>query len=107
MLILSTFAFAGSAMNEKGKGLHYCTPFRQFSFLLTYDLFAKDLRAFETCLLVKNNLYGILVWSEESPTIFDERVKVKSVKFFIPNFNFLSCKLQNITFKVLYWSISY
>ena len=39
--------------------------------------------------------------------IFDDRFKVISVSFFIPDFNLLSCELDNFTFKVfriiLYW----
>ena len=33
---------------------------------------------------------------------FDERLKVISVPFFIPNFNSLSYELNNFTFKLLY-----
>ena len=38
----------------------------------------------------------------ESPTPFDKSFKVTSVPFFIPDFNLLSCELDNFTFKVLY-----
>ena len=40
--------------------------------------------------------------SLESPAIFDEFFKVTSVQLFIPDFNLLSCELDNLTFKVLY-----
>ena len=43
--------------------------------------------------------------SLESPTTFDEILKVTSVLFFIPYFHLLSCKLDNFTFKVLYWVV--
>ena len=36
--------------------------------------------------------------SLESPTTFDKTFKVTSVPFFIPNFNLLSCELDNFTF---------
>ena len=64
------------------------------SFLLAKKLFAKDLRSFETCVLVHNNLYRKLFSSLESPKRFhevfktyDEIFKVTSVLFFIPDFN--------------------
>ena len=45
--------------------------------------------------------------SLELPITFDERFKVTSVPFFIPDFNLLSCEWGNFTFKVLYWVILY
>ena len=33
---------------------------------------------------------------------FDERLKVTSGAYFIPDFNFLSCEVDNCTFSVLY-----
>ena len=41
------------------------------------------------------------------PTTFDEIFKVTLVLFFIPDFNWLSYKLDNFTFKVIYWVILY
>ena len=40
-----------------------------------------------------------LVASLEPPTISDESLKVTSVPFFIPDFNSLSCKLDNLHLK--------
>ena len=37
----------------------------------------------------------------------DERFRATSVPFFIPDFNLLFWKLDNFTFKVLYWVILY
>ena len=48
-----------------------------------------------------------LVLSLEFPIKFDERFKVTSVQFFIPDFNLLSCELDNFTIKVLYSVILY
>ena len=71
------------------------------NFILADELFAKVLWSFETCVLVNNNSCGKLT------TTFDEIFKVTSVLFFIPDFNLLSYNLDNITFNVLYWVISY
>ena len=49
------------------------------NFVLADELFAKVLENFENCLSDSSNLYGKLVLSLESPTIFDERFKVTSV----------------------------
>ena len=38
----------------------------------------------------------------ESPTTFDKIFIVTLLPFFIPDFNLLSCELDNFTFKVLY-----
>ena len=62
----------------------------------------KDLRSFETCVLVNNNLCRKLFSSLKSPTRFDANFKIFSVPFFIPDFNLLSCELDNSTFKVIY-----
>ena len=70
---------------------------------LAEELFAKTLRSLQTCALVHNSLYGKLVLSLESPTTFDESLKVTLVPFFIPDFNSLSCELDNFQFKLLYW----
>ena len=49
----------------------------------------------------------MLVSSLEFPIKFVEKFKVTSVPFFIPDFDLLSCKLDNFTFNVLYWVIFY
>ena len=72
------------------------------NFILAEELFVKVLQSFETCALVNTNLWGKLFSSLESPRTFDESFKVTSVPFFIPDFNLLSCELDNFTFKVLY-----
>ena len=77
------------------------------NFILTDELFAKALRGFETCVLVNNNLCGKLFSSLASTTTFDESFKVTLVPFVIPDFNLLSCKVDNFTLKVLYWVILY
>ena len=38
---------------------------------------------------------------------FDDRFKVTSAKYFDPDFNLLSCELDNLVFKVLSWVILY
>ena len=38
---------------------------------------------------------------------FDERYKVTSKLFFIPNFNLLSCELDKFTLKAIYLVILY
>ena len=81
------------------------------NFIQADEPYGKALRSFETYVLVHNNLWGKLfsllesptgkLFSLlESPTIFDEIFKVTSVPFFIPDFNSLSCKLDNFMFKV-------
>ena len=67
-------------------------------FLYTDEPFAKALRSLETCVLVNNNLCEKLVLSQE----FEESFKVTSIPFFFPDFDLLSCQLDNVTFKVLY-----
>ena len=54
---------------------------------------------FETFVLVNNNLCGKLFSSLESPTTFAESFKNTSVQFFIPDFNLLSCEIDNFTLK--------
>ena len=75
-------------------------------FLLADEPFAKALRILETCVSVNNNLCEKLS-SLESPTTFDESFQVTWVPFFILDFNSLSCELDKLTFKVLYWVILY
>ena len=60
------------------------------------------LRSPETCLSISNNLGEKLVSSLESTTLFDQRFKVTAVPFFIPDFDFLSCELDNFKFTLLY-----
>ena len=57
--------------------------------------------AVKNCILVNNNLCGKLALSLQLPTTSDERLEVTLVLFFIPDFNLLSWKLDNFTFKVL------
>ena len=52
----------------------------------------------EACVLVNNSLSRKLVSSLKSQTTFDE---ITIVQVFIPDFNILSCELENFTFKVL------
>ena len=54
---------------------------------------------FETFVLVNNNLCGKLFSSLESPTTFAESFENTSVQFFIPDFNLLSCEIDNFTLK--------
>ena len=65
------------------------------NFILAEGLFEKSLPGLETC----GNLWGKLFSSLESPITFDRIFKSISVPFFIPDFNLLSCKLDNFTFK--------
>ena len=55
--------------------------------MLDDEAFAKVLRSHEACVSVNKKLVSSL----ESPITFDERFKVTSVLFFIPDFNLLSC----------------
>ena len=68
------------------------------NFILAEELFPKALQILKTSVLVNNNLCAKLFSSLESPATFDESFKVASVPFFIPDFNLLSCKLDNFTF---------
>ena len=70
--------------------------------MLADKLFAKAFRSLKTCVLVNNNLCGKIFSTLELPTAFDERFKVTSVPFFIPDFNLLNYQIDNFTFKVLY-----
>ena len=78
------------------------------NFILADEPFAKSWWILGTCVSV-NNLCGKLASYFESPIKFQiyESYKVTWVPFFIPDFNFSSCKLDNFTFKVLYWVIVY
>ena len=77
------------------------------NFILADKPFMKALQSLEICPLNNNNLCGKLVPSLELRTIFDERFKVTSVPFFIPDVNVLSFALDNFIFKVLYGLILY
>ena len=77
------------------------------NFVLADKPFAKALQIFGTCVLVNSNLCRKLVLSLELPIKFDERFKVTSVPFLIPDFNLLSCEVDNFTFYILYWVILY
>ena len=57
------------------------------NFILADELFAKALRNLKTCVLVNYNLCGKLVSLLELPITFDNRFKVTSVPFFIPDIN--------------------
>ena len=56
--------------------------------MLADELFAKVLRIFETCVSVNNILFGKLVSSSEFQIKFDERFKVSSFPFFIPDLTY-------------------
>ena len=58
--------------------------------MLAHELFAKALQILEICVSVNNNLCRKLVLSLESSIEFDERFKVTSVSFSIPDFSLLS-----------------
>ena len=59
------------------------------------------LQKLHEALKLNNNLQGKLFSLLESAATFDENFKITSVLCFIPNFNLLSCELQNFTFEVL------
>ena len=71
-------------------------------FISTAARDAKVLRILKACVLVNYKLYQKSVSLLELSITFDERFKVPSAPFFIPDFNLLSCKLNNFTLKVLY-----
>ena len=77
------------------------------NFILADELFPKALRSLKTCLLVSNNLWGKLYLLLDLRITFDKRFKVTSIPFYVPDFKLLSCELDNVTFKVLYWAILY
>ena len=62
--------------------------------MLPVEPFAKALQIFETCVLINDSLCGKLV--SPSPIIFDERFNVSWVPFCIPDFNLLSCELDEL-----------
>ena len=55
------------------------------NFILAEELFVKALRRLKTCVLVNNKLREKLYSTLELPDKFDERFKVTSVPFFIPD----------------------
>ena len=72
------------------------------NFILADELFTKALQSPKTFVSVNNNFRGKLVLLLELPVTFDERFIANSVPFFIPDFNLLSCELNNFTFNRLY-----
>ena len=70
--------------------------------MLADEKLEKPLGSLETCVLVNSILYGKLVSTLESTTTFDQIFTVTSVPFFIPEYNILSCELDNFIFKMLY-----
>ena len=73
--------------------------------IVLYQLMNHLRKLLETCVLVNNNSCGKLFSSLESRATFNERLKVTLALSFIPDFNLLSCDLDILTFKVLYWVI--
>ena len=67
------------------------------------ELFAKDLRNFETCVSNNNNLCRKLVSPLELLIKFEKLFEATPVSVFTADFSLLSCQLDNFTFKVLYW----
>ena len=53
------------------------------NFILADESFPKALRIFETCVLVNNNLCRKLFSSLESPTTFNERLKLLRSHFLL------------------------
>ena len=73
-------------------------------FILANELFPNVLQRIKTFELVNNdNLCGRLLSSLESLITFDERFNVTSVPVSFPDFDLLSCELDNFTFKMLHW----
>ena len=70
--------------------------------MLADEQFSKAIRRLTTYVKVNKNLRGNLVSSLESQVTSDEKFKVTSVPFSIPDFILLNCELENFTFKVLY-----
>ena len=70
--------------------------------VFSFDKFTKDLRISEYCVSVSNNICRTLVLSLELPFKLDETFTVTLALVFIPDFNLLSCALDNFTFEVLY-----
>ena len=77
------------------------------NFVFAREPLAKATRSLEFCVPVNNKLFRKIVSSLESPTTFDERFKITSVPFLIPDFRLLSYKLENLTFELLYWVTLY
>ena len=77
-----------------------------FDSLISVDKwFAKALRRFATCLLVKNNLCGKFV--SLSPIICDDNYNATAASFSIADLNILSSEFDSFTFKMLYCVILY
>ena len=98
--------FFGNGLSNLPRKPPDCIIFDNWVFdnLISADeLFAKDLRRFETCVLVNNNVWGKLV--SLSPIIFDDNLKTTSVSLFIAEFNLLSYEFDSCTLKLLYCTI--
>ena len=114
-LIASVHFFKGKPVFKNGskillKNAHDCPILCIWvfdNFIFAEEPFVKALQSLETSVLVDNDFYEKLVSSLELPITFNERFKVTSVPFFIPDLNLLSCQLNNLTLKVLYWLILY
>ena len=74
------------------------------NFILTDQLFGKASQSIKTCVSVNNKLCRRLVPSLKSPITLDQ---VTIVSFFLPDFNSLSCKSGNFTFRLLHFVILY
>ena len=72
------------------------------NFVLSDELLRKGFQSVETCLSVTNTLCGKLVSSLVSSITNDESFKLTLILRFIPDFNLISYKLVNFTFKLLY-----
>ena len=55
-----------------------------------------------TCVSVNSNSFGKLVSSSKFLIKLGEQFQVTLVPLFIPDFNLLSCELDNVAFNVLY-----
>ena len=80
-----------------------CENFVLSDELLAFISFTKT----QNFVLVNNSLCGKLVSLLELPIRFHERFKVTLVPYFFSDYNILGCKLDNFTFKILYWVILY
>ena len=72
------------------------------NFILADKPFVNVLRSLEACVLLNNYLCRKLFSSLKSPITIDERFKVISALYFIPDISLLSCELENSIFRVLF-----
>ena len=102
-MIVFSFSFHGFSENEKFKRTTnppYCTVSDSSVFdnsILGDELFASGLQNLETCQPVNNNLFRKSVSSLESLITYDERFKVSSAPFCIPDFDLLRSELGKYT----------